>query len=77
MADEVSHAEIYARLLTVEQKVDEIKADTKGVVEAFQAAQGAFLVLDFLGKFAKPIMYISGCLVAAGIWWQSVKDHLK
>jgi len=36
---EVSHAEIYERLIAVESKVDKVAQDTKDVVDAFHAAQ--------------------------------------
>jgi hypothetical protein len=77
MDKEVSHAEIYARLMLVEEKVDRIDRNTEGVVAAFQAASGAFLVLETLGKLAKPIMYIGGLCVAVTIYWQAMKDHFK
>ena len=77
MEKEVSHAEIYERLILVEQKVDRIDKNTEGVVAAFQAASGAFLVLETLGKLAKPILYISGLCVAAAVYWQTVKDQFK
>jgi len=66
---EVSHNEIYERLVAVESKVDKVAQDTKDVVDAFHAAQGAFIVLDWLAKVAKPILFISGFLAAfAAIW---------
>jgi len=77
MEKEVSHAEIYSRLILVEQKVDRIDKNTEGVVAAFQAASGAFLVLETLGKLAKPIIYISGLCVAVTIYWQTFKDQFK
>lgn len=77
MDKEVSHAEIYSRLILVEQKVDRIDQNTQGVVAAFQAASGAFLVLETLGKLAKPIIYLSGLCVAATIYWQTFKDQFK
>lgn len=77
MEKEVSHAEIYSRLILVEQKVDRIDQNTQGVVAAFQAASGAFLVLETLGKLAKPILYLSALTVAAGIYWQTFKDQFK
>ena len=77
MDKEVSHAEIYERLILVEQKVDRIDKNTEGVVAAFQAASGAFIVLEALGKLAKPILYISGLCIAAGIYWQTVKDKFQ
>ena len=77
MDKEVPHAEIYSRLILVEQKVDRIDQNTQGVVAAFQAASGAFLVLETLGKLAKPIIYLSGLCVAATIYWQTFKDQFK
>lgn len=65
---EVSHNEIYERLIAVESKVDKVAQDTKDVVDAFHAAQGAFLVLEWLAKAAKPILFIGG-LVAATVAW--------
>jgi hypothetical protein len=70
---EVSHKEIYDRLLAVEAKVDRIEKNTEGVVKAFEAAQGAFAVLEWLGKLAKPILWVCGLVAAAGIVWQNVK----
>lgn len=77
MDKEVSHAEIYERLILVEQKVDRIDKNTEGVVAAFQAASGAFIVLEALGKLARPILYISGLCIAAGIYWQTIKDKFQ
>jgi hypothetical protein len=70
---DITHREIYDRLLAVETKVDRIEQNTEGVVKAFEAAQGAFTVLEWLGKLAKPILWIGGLVAAAGIVWQNVK----
>lgn len=70
---DVSHREIYDRLLAVEAKVDKIERATADVVSAFNAAQGAFTVLEWLGKLAKPILWIGGLVTAAGIIWQNFK----
>jgi hypothetical protein len=77
MDKEASHAEIYSRLILVEQKVDRIDQNTQGVVAAFQAASGAFLVLETLGKLAKPILYVGAVCTAVAIYWQTFKDQLK
>lgn len=69
--EEVTHKQIYDRLVAVENKVDEIDSNTKGMVAAFNAASGAFVVLEFLGKLAKPLLYIGGLITAAGIVWQT------
>lgn len=70
--EEVSHKQIYDRLLAVEQKVNEIDDNTKGLVAAFTAAQGAFTVLEFLGKLAKPILWVGGLVALVGIAWQGL-----
>jgi hypothetical protein len=70
---EVSHKEIYDRLIAVEAKVDRIEKNTEGVVKAFEAAQGAFAVLEWFGRLAKPILWVTGLVAAAGVIWQNVK----
>lgn len=57
--EEVSHKEIYERLVQVEQKVDTIDANTKNMVSAFNAASGAFTVLEWLAKAVKPILIVA------------------
>lgn len=61
---EVSHAEIYERLCKVEAKVDKVAQDTEGMVAAFNAASGAFTVLEWLAKVAKPVLLIGGFITA-------------
>lgn len=73
MPNEVSHNEIYERLIAVESKVDTVSQDTKDVVAAFHAAQGAFLVLDWLARVAKPLLVISGFLAAIAAVWSNHK----
>ena len=69
MVEEVTHKEIYDRLIAVEQKVDCIDANTKDMVGAFNAAQGAFTVLEWLAKVAKPILWIVGIgATVAAVW---------
>lgn len=69
--EEVSHQQIYDRLVAVECKVDDIDKNTKGLVEAFEAMQGAFKVLGWIASAAKPILWIGGLVVAAGAFWSS------
>lgn len=73
MAEEVTHAEIYERLIAVESKVDCIQQNTKDVVDAFNAARGAFAVLEFLAKIAKPLLWIAGLVAAIGTFWSNYK----
>ena len=68
--DEVTHKEIYDRLVQVEQKVDDLDKKTGQVVTAFGAAQGAFLVLEFIGKLAKPLLWVIGVSTAIAILWE-------
>jgi hypothetical protein len=72
---EVSHAQIYERLIAVENKVDSIDKNTRGLVDAIQAAQGAVKVLNFIASFAKPFMYLGLAITAVGIAWQNFKSH--
>lgn len=73
MAEEVTHAEIYERLITVETKVDCINQRTQDVVDAFNAARGAFTVLEFIAKVAKPLLWIGGLVAAIGAMWSNYK----
>ena len=72
---EVSHREIYDRLVALEAKVDRINDGTADVVRAFEAAQGAFAALEFLAKMAKPLMWIGALCTAIGIAWQNFRSH--
>jgi len=71
MKDEITHSQIYERLLAVETKVDTIDKNTKGLVEAIDAAQGAIKVLGWIASIAQPILWIGGVIVAAGAVWQT------
>jgi len=64
MAEEITHREIYERLIEVEAKVDKLSQDSNEVVAAFNAAQGAFTVLGWLASVAKPLLWIAGVLSA-------------
>jgi len=71
MEDQVTHSQIYERLLAVESKVDEIDKNTKGLVEAIKALDGAFKVLGWVASAAKPLLWIGGLIMAAGAVWQT------
>ena len=70
--EEVTHSQIYERLLAVESKVDEIDKNTKGLVEAINALDGAFKVLGWVASAAKPILWVAGLIMAAGAVWQTL-----
>lgn len=74
MAEEVSHKEIFERLCKVEAKVDKVAEDTEGMVAAFNAASGAFTVLEWVAKVAKPILWIgAGIVTLTTLFHQSQK----
>jgi hypothetical protein len=74
---DITHREIYDRLVAVETKVDALTDNTKDVVSAFAAAQGAFKVLETLGKLAKPLLWVSlwvgGIAAALTTFWEHFK----
>ena len=72
MTNEVTHKQIYDRLVEVETKVDTIDKNTKGLVEAINALDGAFKVLGWVASAAKPILWVGGLIVAAGAVWQTL-----
>ena len=72
MTEQVTHEQIYERLLAVETKVDSIDTNTKGLVKAFDALQGAFKVLGWVASAAKPILWVAGLIMAAGAVWQTL-----
>ena len=62
--EDVTHREIYDRLIAVESKVDKLNNETEQVIKAFSAAQGAFTVLEWIAKAAKPLLWIAGVVTA-------------
>jgi hypothetical protein len=73
MKDEVTHEHIYERLLAVEAKVDNIEKNTQDVIKAFNAAQGAFVVLEWLARSVKPILLIGAF---CGAIWLAIENKL-
>jgi len=71
--EEVSHKEILDRLVAVEQKVDEVQTDTKAMVAAFKAVDGAFTVLGWIAKAAKPLLWLGGLITAIGLMYGQLK----
>ena len=72
---EVTHNEIYERLVKVEEKVDKVAKDTEGMVHAFTAASGAFTVLEWIAKLAKPILWTVGSIAAIVAVLQDYRSH--
>lgn len=75
MESEVTHAVIYDRLCEVEKKVDDIDKNTKDMVDAFNAVQGAFTVLGWIASVSKPILWVAGLVAAAAAAWNTLKQH--
>jgi hypothetical protein len=71
MSEQVTHEQIYSRLLAVEAKVDEIDKNTKDLVDAINAAKGAVRVLNWIASIAQPVLWIGGLILAAGAVWQT------
>jgi len=74
--DDVTHREIYDRLVEVESKVDSLDKKTTEVVTAFNAAKGAFLVLEWIGKIAKPIIWLVGISAVLITAYEKFKSNL-
>jgi hypothetical protein len=75
MTEDITPREIYDRLVAVEGKVDALTENTKDVTAAFAAAQGAFKVLEMLGKLAKPLLWLGGLLAAVVTFWDSFRSR--
>jgi len=71
--ENVTHEQIYERLVSLEAKVDDIDINTKGMVEAFNNVQGAFKVLGWIASAAKPIIAIVAMVTAITTYFQMVK----
>jgi hypothetical protein len=73
--EEVSHKEILDRLIAVEHKVDEIHIETRTMVKAFEAVDGAFTVLGWVAKAAKPLLWIGGLITAIALIYADLKQR--
>ena len=73
MIEEITHKQIYERLCEVEAKVDKLDKSTEAVVVAFNAAAGAFIVLEWIAKAVKPILIIGAF---CGAIWLAIENKL-
>lgn len=71
--EQVTHQQIYERLVAVENKVDLVREETKGMVSAFNAASGAFIVLEWLAKVAKPLLLVGAACSAIVLAVQNLR----
>lgn len=74
MIEDVSHKDILNRLISVEKKVDEVHTETRTMVHAFEAVQGAFTVLEWIAKAAKPLLWVAGVVTAISIMYAEYKS---
>lgn len=72
---DVTHKEIYDRLVMVERKVDQLDSNTNDMVKAFTAAQGAFTVLEWVARAVKPLLWIAAGASAIALFIQEYKTH--
>ena len=56
--EDVTHKQIYDRLIEVEKKVNDIDRHTVEIRDAFDSVKGAFTVLGWIASAAKPILWI-------------------
>ena len=71
--EEISHKEILDRLVAVERKVDEVHTETRTMVAAFQAVDGAFTVLGWIAKVAKPLLWVGGLITAISVLYANLR----
>lgn len=70
---DVTTLDVYQRLIKLEAEVKDLREDTKGVLDAFSAASGAFIALEWIAKIAKPVIYVVGLIGAGYMWFKGMK----
>lgn len=71
--EEISHKEILDRLVAVETKVDKLHDETRALIAAFHAVEGAFTVLGWIAKVSKPLLWLGGVIAALSVMYAQVK----
>lgn len=69
---DVRMTRIEAELRANTETTELVRANTAEMVEVFKAAQGAFRVLHWIGKAAKPITYIVMLGTAGIAFWKAL-----
>lgn len=69
---ETTLTELEDMVMTHAEQLNRIEKNTSDLIETFQAFQGAWKVLNWIGKAAKPLALISAAL--GGFWYG--KDHI-
>jgi hypothetical protein len=65
--------ELERKLDVLIAQVTTLEASISPAIATVAAAQGAIAVLEFLGKLAKPVLFIGATITAIGVWWGSHK----
>lgn len=80
MSQEHELEELRLRVGELEKKVDEstaalkrVESNTNDLVDVLAAAQGAFKVLNWIGKLARPLGYIAMAVGAIAAAWTAIK----
>ncbi|MDH2052528.1 hypothetical protein [Achromobacter marplatensis] len=53
--------------------IQEVRADTKDMVELFHSLEGGFKVIERLGRMARPVGWFAGAAAAVLTLWQTIK----
>ncbi|AVS68945.1 hypothetical protein C8245_22845 [Paracidovorax avenae] len=76
-AGDVRMSRIEAELESNSATTRQVAESTRDLVAFFQAAQGAFKVLNWIGAAAKPVGYIAAAITAGLGLWAALKGHLR
>lgn len=56
-----------------EMQLETLAVNTRDIVEAFNAAKGAFTVLGWFAKVAKPVLFIGAMVASLSVIWSKIK----
>lgn len=56
------------------EAMEKFNKSVEGLLDAFQALQGAWKVLEFVGKLAKPLALLGALGAAASLYWSKLKS---
>lgn len=76
--------ELVARVDTIEAELKRnteatarVESNTADIVEAFQAAAGAFKALNWIGRIARPVGYVAAAVSGIVAAWSGIKGGWK
>ena len=75
MSDRVADLESQVNSLArSHEAMEKFNKSVEGLLDAFQALQGAWKVLEFIGKLAKPLAFLGALGAAASLYWSKLKS---